>query len=66
MTLSEDRLAVAEAVLCGDISADYLTDREIVLLAIKAQELAFERQLEKHYKQNPGLTFSGTETELCH
>jgi len=57
---------VAEAVLCGDISADYLTDQEVVFLAFKAQELVFARELEAHYAQNPGLTFSDTTTRWSH
>jgi len=66
LKLSDNRLAVAEAVLCGDISADYLTDQEVVFLAFKAQELVFARELEAHYAQNPGLTFSDTTTRWSH
>jgi len=44
--MTEDRQMIAEAVLAGVISADYLTNSELAEIEIQVQEFCMQREMD--------------------
>lgn len=63
--MTEDRQMVAQAVLDGVISADYLTDSELEAIEIRVQEFCMQREMDA--AESRGLSvFDGVDSDPVH